>query len=240
MSNDTNNQNLPAYEDMIKAGMHFGRKKTIFHPNMKPFIYTARENIYILDLIKTADLLSKAIDFLQTTIEDSKTILFVGTTKQSSDLVKSAAEALSMPYVTYRWLGGTLTNFKVIIARVKHLEELERQQREGEFEKFTKKEKLLKEREIENLKRKYDGLRKLTKMPDVVFVSSLKENDLPVKEARVKKIKTVGIVNTDSDPKRLNYPIPANDTSRQSVELILEAIKLNLSNVVPKTSQTNE
>ena len=118
-------QFLPAYEDMVKAGMHFGRKKTIFHPNMKPYVYTLKDNIYILDLIKTTDTLIKAIDFLKKAIADGKMILFVGLTKQSTETTKATAEALGMPYVVNRWLGGTLTNFKTIIGRVKFLEDLE-------------------------------------------------------------------------------------------------------------------
>lgn len=216
---------LPAYEDMIKAGMHFGRKKTIFHPNMEPFVYALKENIYILDLIKTSSALIKASEFIKKTLAEGKIVMFVGLTKQSVESVKNTAEALNMPYAIDRWLGGTLTNFKTIISRVKYLEELEKAQASGDFEKYTKREKMMKEKEIVGLKKRFDGLRKLTRLPDVVFISSLKESQLPVREARRMGIKTVGIVNTDSDPKLLDYPIPANDNSRKSVEIILEAIK---------------
>ncbi|HEY4506815.1 MAG TPA: 30S ribosomal protein S2 [Candidatus Paceibacterota bacterium] len=216
---------MPAYEDMVKAGMHFGRKKNVFHPNMKPFVYTLKDNIYILDLIKTTDSLIKAVDFIKKSIADGKLVLFVGTTKQSVDSVRGTAEALGMPYVVNRWLGGTLTNFKTIISRVKYLEELEKKQVSGEFEGFTKKEKILKEREIDSLRSRFDGIRKLTRVPDVIFISSLKESQLPVHEAKRVGIKVVGIVNTDSDPKTIDYPIAANDNSKRSVELILEAIK---------------
>ncbi|MEK7151404.1 MAG: 30S ribosomal protein S2 [Patescibacteria group bacterium] len=218
-------QFMPAYEDMIKAGMHFGRKKTIFHPNMKPYVYTLKENIYILDLIKTTDTLIKAVNFIKQAVTDGKMILFVGLTKQSSEVVKNVAESFNMPYVINRWLGGTLTNFKTIAGRVKYLEELEKKQAEGDFEKFTKKEKILKEREIANLKMKFGGIRKLNRVPDVIFVTSLKEGQLPVREAKIAGVKIVCIVNTDSDPKQVDIPIVANDNSKKSVELILEAIK---------------
>ena len=217
---------LPAYDDMVKAGMHFGRKKTIFHPNMQPYVYAQKENIYILDLVKTADTLTKAIEFLKKARDEGKMILFVGLTKQSADLVKETAEALNMPYIANRWIGGTLTNFKTITNRVKYLEDLEKRKESGDFEKFTKKERVLKEREITKLGEKFNGLRKMTRVPDVVFVSSLKESGLPVHEAKLSgNIKVVAIVNTDSDPKQVDYPIAANDNSRKSVELILEAIK---------------
>lgn len=222
---DLNPQFLPAYEDMVKAGMHFGRKKTIFHPNMKPYVYTLKDNIYILDLIKTSDKIIKAADFLKNSIAEGKLVLFVGLTKQSVDGIKLLAEALNMPYVTNRWLGGTITNFKTIISRVKYLEDLEKARESGGFEKFTKKERILKEREIGTLKERFDGIRKLSKVPDVIFISSLKESQIPVHEAKIAGIKVVGIVNTDSDPKQVEYPITANDNSKKSVELILEALK---------------
>ncbi len=222
---DINPQFLPAYEDMVKAGMHFGRKKTVFHPGAKPFVYTLKDNICILDLVKTREGILKAADFLKKTIADGKVVLFAGLTKQSAETVKTVAEALNMPYVVNRWLGGTLTNFKTIIGRVKHLEELEKKQAEGDFEKYTKKEKILKEREIAALKQKFDGIRKLAKVPDVLFISSLKESQLPVREAKRVGIKIVGIVNTDSDPKQIDFPITANDNSRKSVELVLEALR---------------
>lgn len=220
---------LPAYEDMIKAGMHFGRKKTVFHPNMEPFVYTVKENIHILDLIKTTDALVRAAAFLKQARADGKLILLVGLTKQSGEAVKQAAAALGLPYVTERWLGGTVTNFKTISARVKYLEGLEQTQASGGFDKYTKKEKLLKEREIDSLRKKFDGIRTLTRVPDVIFVSSLKESQLPVREAKLMKVKVVGIVNTDSDPKQIDYPIPANDNSKKAVEMILETIKQSLT-----------
>ncbi len=224
---------IPSYEDMIKAGMHFGRKKTIFHPNMKPFIYAAKENIYLIDLIRTSEALTNALDFLKKALSEGKLILFVGITKPSMAPIKATAEALNMPYVVERWLGGTLTNFKVITSRVKHLEDLEKEQASGGFDKYTKKERLLKEREIIGLRLRYDGLRKLTRLPDVVFVSSLKESQLSIHEALIMHIATVGLVNTDSNPKQLTYPIPANDNARKSVELVLEAIKQELISAVP-------
>ena len=220
---------LPPYEEMIKAGMHFGRKRTVFHPNMEPFVYMLKDNIHILDLIKTGAALLKAIHFLKTSLAEGKLVLFVGLTKQSAEPIRQTASALAMPYVTERWLGGTITNFKTIIARVKHLEDLEKAQAGGDFEKYTKKEKLLKEREIESLRKKFDGIRKLTRVPDIIVVSSLKESQLPVREAKLAKVKVVAIVNTDSDPQQVDYPIPANDNSKKAVELILQTIRNSLA-----------
>ena len=220
--------NVPSYEDMVKAGMHFGRKKSVFNPKMKPFVYVARDNIYIIDLIKTREGLSSAMEFLKKSLEENKLILFVGLSAQSADLVKDLAETLNMPYVINRWLGGTLTNFKTIISRVSHLESLEKEMALGGFEKYTKKERLMKEKEMAKLRVRFDGLRKLTRLPDVIFVASVRESDLVLKEAKNTKVKTIGIVNTESDPRTLNYPIPANDNARRSLELIINAIKSHL------------
>jgi small subunit ribosomal protein S2 len=226
---DINPQFLPAYEDMVKAGMHFGRKKTTYHPGMKPFIYTLKDDVYILDLIKTTETLIKAADFLKKMVAEGKTVLFVGLTKQSVDSIRATAEALNMPYVTNRWLGGTLTNFKTIIGRVKYLEDLEKEQATGGLDKYTKKEKILKEKEIIAMRLKFDGIRKMTKVPDVLFVASLKESMIPVREAKIAGLKIVGIVNTDCNPKLIEYPITANDNSKKSVELIMEAVKNAIS-----------
>ena len=216
---------IPSYEDMVKSGMHFGRKKSVFNPKMKPFVYTARDNIYLIDLVKTRESLGSAMEFLKKSLDEGKLILFVGLSAQSADLVKDLAESLNMPYVISRWLGGTLTNFKTIISRVNHLESMEKEMSLGGFEKYTKKERLMKEKEMAKLRKKFDGLRKLTRVPDVLFVASSRESDLVLKEAKNTKVKTVGMLNTESDPMVLNYPIPANDNARRSIELIITTLK---------------
>ena len=229
MSESAQQLDASKYDEMMKAGMHYGRKRTVFSPNMRPFVYTSKENIYIIDLIKTADLLASAVEFLDKAVKEGKIILFVGITKQSSDIVKQTAKDLNMPYVVGRWIGGTLTNFKTIISRVKHLEQLEKKlASEEEVAAYTKKEKLMMERELIAVRNRFEGIRNMTRLPDVIFVSSLKESQLPIREAKITGIKTVGVVNTDSDPKELDCPIPANDNARSSVEFILNAIKNSL------------
>lgn len=223
--NQVTNPGIPSYEDMVKSGMHFGRKKSVFNPKMKPFVYVARDNIYIIDLIKTREGLSSSMEFLKKSLDEGKLILFVGLSAQSADLVKDLAESLNMPYVANRWLGGTLTNFKTIISRVNHLESMEKEMALGGFEKYTKKERIMKEKEMAKLRVRFDGLRKLSRVPDVIFVASVRDSDLVLKEAKKSKVKTVGIVNTESDPTILNYAIPANDNARRSIELIMNAIK---------------
>ena len=218
-----------AYEEMLKAGMHFGRKKTVFHPAMDRYVFTVRDGICIIDLIKTQVQLRNTIEALRKIVKDGGLILFVALTKQSIESTKDLAEALSMPYVLDRWLGGTLTNFKVLHSRVSKLEEMERQQKTSELDKYTKKERLLFNREIKKMGTKFEGLKKLIKMPDLVFVTSLKESALPVREAKRMGVKVAAISNTDANPDEVNYVVPANDRSKKSVDLIIQTIKKELT-----------
>jgi small subunit ribosomal protein S2 len=216
------------YEDMLKAGMHYGRKRTVLNPSMSRYVFTIRDGICILDLLKTQAHLRNSLEFLKKTLKSGGLVLFVGLTKQSSESMKKMAETANMPYVMDRWLGGTLTNYKVINARVKKLEELERDFKSGALEKYTKKERLMLSKELTKMTTRFDGLKKLTRLPDAVFVSSLKESSLAVKEAKKMGIKVIGIANTDSNPDEIDYVIPANDRSKRSVDLIVDIITKEL------------
>ena len=212
------------YEDMLKAGMHYGRKRTVLNPSMSRYGFTIRDGICIIDLLKTQTHLRNSLEFLKKNIKNGGLVLFVGLTKQSGEATKKMAESLNMPYVLDRWLGGTLTNFKVINSRVKKLEELENTAKTGGLEKYTKKERVMISKEIEKMRKRFDGLKKLNRLPDAIFVSSLKESSLAVKEAKKMGIKIVGIANTDADPNEMDYIIPANDRSKRSVDLILDML----------------
>lgn len=225
-----NNIQIP-YEDMLRAGMHFGRKRTVFNPAMERYVFTVKDGICIIDLTKTQAQLNNSVEFVKKIIKNNGLVLFVSLTKQSSEKVKELAESLHMPYVLDRWLGGTLTNFRVITERIKKLEEMEQAQRTGELEKYTKKERTVFAKELEKMQMKFGGLKQLTRIPDAVFVSSLKESELPVHEAKKAGVKIVGIANTDSNPEEIDYIIPANDRSKKSVDLILEAVKNGLTNL---------
>ncbi len=209
--------------------MHFGRKKTVFNPQMEPYVYTVRDGICIIDLLKTQTQLTATTAFLKKIVADGGIILFVGLTKQSAGGIKELAQALGMPYVIDRWLGGSLTNFKIINKRVKDLEEMEKLEKSGGHDKYTKKERLMLTREMTKMSTHFEGLKKLTRMPDVVFVSSLKESALPVHEAKKMGVKVVAITNTDSNPNSVDYIVPANDRSKKSVDLILDALKRDLA-----------
>jgi small subunit ribosomal protein S2 len=216
------------YEEMLKAGMHFGRKKTVFNPRMDKYVFTVKEGICIIDLIKTQAAITEAADYLEKVLGAGGVVLFTGLTKQSADSMKTLANELNMPFVVDRWIGGSLTNFKVISGRVKKMEEMEKQQKEGGLDKYTKKERLLFERELKKMENHFGGLRKLARIPDAIFVSSLKESVLPVHEAKKLGIKIVAIANTDANPGDASYIIPANDRSKKSIDLIVEAIKNRL------------
>jgi len=229
---DTIQDNLISYDDMLKAGSHFGRKKTVYNPKMGPYVYTVRDGICIIDLLKTQSELINTLTFLKKSFENGGLVLFVGLTKQSSGGIKDLAESLGMPYVIDRWIGGSLTNFKIINARVKKLEEMEKNLKIGAYDKYTKKERLMLTREMNKMTIRFGGLKKLSRMPDVVFVSSLKESALPLYEAKKMGVKSIAITNTDSNPKSVNHSIPANDRSKKSVDLILDVLKRELATVV--------
>ena len=218
-------QSLIPYEDMLKAGMHFGRKRTVFSPRMGEFVYAVRDGICIIDLLKTQENLKDAIAFLKTTLSGDGQVLFVAPTKQSQESVKALAQELGMPYVEERWIGGILTNFKVINARVKHLMDLEDEKAKGGWEKYTKKERVVLERELQKMQKNFDGLKRLTRMPDALFVASLREGAIAVHEANKMKVPVVAIGNTDSNPDAIEHVICANDRSKKSVDLIINAMR---------------
>lgn len=217
---------MPSYEDMLLAGVHYGRKKTVRHPKMEPFIYALKDTINLINIFKTEEELKGAIEFLKRTKESGGSILWVALTKHSEGKIVEIADSLSMPYVKERWLGGTLTNFKTMQERIKYYKEMKEKWANPEFlQKLTKKEKHDMEKELRLLREKFEGSERMTKLPDVVFLSSLRQGDLPLREAKRTGLKVVAILNTESDPTSVDYPIPANDNAKQSVELILETIK---------------
>lgn len=220
---------LVAYEDMLKAGMHFGRKRTVFSPKMDPYVFAVRDGICIIDLLKTQEGLHEAIGFLKETLSNEGLVLFVAPTKQSQESVKGLAESLGMPYALDRWIGGTLTNFKEINGRVKRLQEMEGEKESGSWEKYTKKERVVLEKELATMSKNFEGLKKLTRIPDALFVASLREGNIAVQEARKMGVKLVAIANTDASPEGLAHVIAANDRSKKSVDLLVEAIRQGLT-----------
>jgi len=212
-------------KEMLKAGVHFGHKKSRWNPKMKPYIFGLRNNIYIIDLEKTMEHLGKALDFIKDIIKNKGKILFIGTRPQSQSLVEETAKNCKMPYVVLRWVGGLLTNFGIIRKRVEHLIDLEKKKASGELKKYTKREQQNIDEEIQKLKKKFEGIKELEKLPEAILVLSIKEQTTAIKEAKKKNIPIIGLVDTDSDPSLIDYPIPSNDDAISALKFMLSKIE---------------
>ncbi len=212
-------------EEMTAAGVNFGHKVSNLHPKMKPYVSGIKNNVNIFDLEKTAKEFEKALKFISKLVSENKIILFVGTKIQVRNLVKATAEECGFPYVTERWLGGTITNFETIAKRVEYFKDLEKKKEKGELEKYTKKERLNFDREMKSLGVKFEGIKNMTKLPDAVFIFDMKKDETCAREAKIKQIKIVGITDTNINPEMADYPIPANDDAISSVKYILEKTK---------------
>ena len=212
---------LPTLVDMLKSGAHFGHKKSKRHPKMSPFIFTTRGEVSIIDLEKTEVLLKEALTYIERLVQRGGVILFVGTKKQGQQIVKKHAISCGMPYVTGRWLGGTLTNYAIISKMIKKYKKLMERSEAGEFVKYTKKEQLDITREIEELEDLIGGISTLSKMPDAVFLLDLKKEKTALREALKKKIPIVALCDTNTNPEEIDYPIPANDDAVKSIEMLV-------------------
>lgn len=216
---------IPSLEDMLKKGVHFGHKVSKWHPNMEQYIYTSRNGVHVLDLQQTQELLKRALDFAKHITQFNKTILFVGTKKAIKQTIKKHATSVNIPYVSERWLGGTITNFKSIKGLVTNLEDLEKQAKKPDYkEKYIKKERLDFSEEMERLEKMIGGIKNLEKIPDVLFVADIRVDKTAVREAQRKEIPIIAIVDSNVNPEGIDYPIPANDDSIKSVELITSLI----------------
>jgi small subunit ribosomal protein S2 len=210
--------------ELLESGVHFGHQTRRWNPKMRPYIFGERNGIYIIDLVQTLSLLEEAYRFVRDTVARGGTVLFVGTKKQAQDAVRTYAEKTGMPYVNQRWLGGMLTNFSTISARVAKLTELERLRDSGQFDAMPKKEALMLTRELDKLERNLGGLRKMTRLPDAVFVIDTKKEHIAVTEANKLHIPVVAIVDTNCDPDVIDYKIPGNDDAIRATALICRVI----------------
>jgi len=211
-------------EEMTKAGLHFGHRTSKIHPKMKEYLLGVRNTIHIIDLKKTGEKLEDALEFIQKLVSEDKTLLIVGTKIQVKNLVKEMAENCELPYVSERWVGGTFTNFEEIKKRIGYFKDLERKKAQGELEKYTKKERVEIDKEIQRLKVKFEGIKNLEKPPEAVFILSMNKDDLAIREARKKGIKIVAICDTNCNPDLADFIIPANDDSISSVKYILDKV----------------
>ncbi len=205
---------------MIDAGVHFGYTKTRRHPSAKPFIFDTKNKIDIIDLEKTTDLLKKAEEFMASLAKDNKKVLFVGTKAEAQEITRNAADTLRMPYVTNRWIGGTLTNFTEIKRRVDILVDLKDKKSKGLLEKYTKKEQSDFGRQINKMEGYFGGLIGMDKKPDVLFIIDVRKEVNAIKEAIALKIPVISISSTDCDISEVAYPIVANDAAMLSLKLL--------------------
>lgn len=205
--------------DLLKAGAHFGHKSSRWDPKIKPFIYGHRNNIHIFDLEKTRDKLKDALQVAEDAASEGKVILFVGTKKQARQPVREAAQSAGMPYVVERWLGGTFTNFKTVKKSMKKLERLEKLVESEDIEAYTKKERLLIEREIQKLKRLFEGVQGMEKLPDMIFILSTHHDRIAVEEAKRAGVPVIGVVDSNADLEGVDYVIPGNDDAVQAIKL---------------------
>ena len=206
---------------LLEAGVHFGHQKRRWNPKMKEFIYTTRDDIYIIDLQKTVKKLEEAYDAMKEIATNGGKVLFVGTKKQAQEAAEESATRTDMYFVNERWLGGTLTNFKTIRSRVRRMEEIEKMEQEGIFEMLPKKEVIQIKKEYEKLNKNLRGIREMKKMPQALVIVDPRKEEIAIKEARILGIPVFGIVDTNCDPDMVDYVIPGNDDAVRAVKLLI-------------------
>ncbi len=207
--------------NLINAGVHFGHAVSRWNPKMKPYIYARRGMIHIINVRETLKGVILAKKLLSDIVASGKDVIFIGTKRQAQKVVKSVAESTGMHYVTVRWLGGTLTNFRTIHSRIQRLEELESMTNNGSIEAESKKRASTLKRELRKIKSNLEGIRKLTQMPGVIVVVDARKETLALREAKKMEVPTIAIIDTDSDPDLVDIAIPANDDSTKVIELII-------------------
>ncbi len=211
-------------KSLLESGVHFGHRTHKWHPAMKPYIFTERNGIHIIDLQKTSKALDIAYNVVRDTVAGGGVVLFVGTKRQAQETIQLEATRSSMPYVTARWLGGTLTNWRTIRQRINELERLEKMRDSGDFGRITKKEGLILMREIERLEGLLSGVRKLVRPPDMLFVVDVSREATAIHEANLLKIPVVAMVDTNCDPSNVDYVIPSNDDAIRAIKLVVGKI----------------
>ncbi|MBS1248480.1 MAG: 30S ribosomal protein S2 [Chloroflexi bacterium] len=215
---------IVSMKDLLESGVHFGHRTHKWNPYMKPYIFTERNNIHIIDLQQTVSSLEKAYNLVRDTVADGGSVIFVGTKRQAQDIIKKNAARVGMPYVIGRWLGGTLTNWQTIRQRINELERLEGMRDRGEFELRIKKEALGMMRQIERLEDRLGGIREMDELPDLLFAVDVSREEIPIHEANLLKIPVIAMVDTNCNPKNVDYVIPSNDDAIRAIQLIVETM----------------
>ncbi|MFL7838854.1 MAG: 30S ribosomal protein S2 [Candidatus Promineifilaceae bacterium] len=207
-------------KSLLETGVHFGHRTRRWNPKMKPYIFTERNGIHILDLQQTIVMIEEAYDVIRDTVAEGGEVLFVGTKRQAQDTIAREAARAGQPYVNVRWLGGTLTNWQTIRQRIDYLDKLEERRAAGDFDKLKKTERLRIDREIEKLNSRLGGIRKMRTLPELLYIVDVNNEETAVHEANILEIPIIGVVDTNSDPDDIDYIIPSNDDAIRAIKLI--------------------
>lgn len=207
-------------KELLEAGVHFGHQSKRWNPKMKRYIYSARNDIHVIDLHKSIPLIDEAYEFIKNAVANNGTVLFIGTKKQAQESIEEEAKRCGMFFVNQRWVGGSLTNFKTLKKNIERMKDIERMKEDGTFEKLPKKEVIKIEREYRKLTRGLSGIREMTNLPTVVFIVDSKKEQTALNEARRLKIPIIAIVDTNADPDEVDFPIPGNDDAIRSIKLL--------------------
>jgi small subunit ribosomal protein S2 len=217
---NNNPTTVVSMKDLLEAGVHFGHRTRRWNPKMKPYIFTERNGIHIIDLQQTITHLNRAYEVVKETVASGGIVLFVGTKKQTQESLVAEASRCGMPYVNQRWLGGTLTNWRTIRQRIDYMLDMERRQARGEFARLPKKEALMREREIARLNHRLGGLKEMRRLPNVLFVVDIRRDSIAVREANILGIPVIAMVDTNCDPDPIDYVIPSNDDAIRALKLM--------------------
>ncbi len=216
--------NKPTYKELLNAGAHFGHLKKKWNPKMSTYIFMERKGIHLIDLNRTLEGMDNAAAALKQIAKSGRKILFVATKKQARDIVSAAAQSVNMPYVTNRWLGGMMTNFATIKKSIRKMQSIERMLKDGSLENVTKKEKLTLTRELAKLDKVLGGIADINRIPPAIFIVDIDHEHIAVAEAHKLGMRTFGIVDTNADPNKVDFPIPANDDATKSISIITNYI----------------
>ncbi|MCK9481239.1 MAG: 30S ribosomal protein S2 [Bacteroidia bacterium] len=211
-------------KELLDAGCHFGHLTHKWSPKMAPYIFMEKDGIHLIDLNKTLVKIEEAKQVVKSLVKSGRKVLFVATKKQAKEIVEQAAKSVDMPFVTERWLGGMLTNFATVKKSIKKMQTIEKNMKDGTFEALAKKERLVLSREHEKLSKFFSGIENMHKLPALIFIVDVKKEHIAVAEALKLNIPTIGLVDTNSDPTKIDYVIPANDDSANSIQLIVNQI----------------
>lgn len=210
---------LPTLRELLNAGVHFGHKTARWHPKMAPYIFMSKNGVHVINLEKTTEELEKAIQFIKKLAAEGKTVVFVGTKKQAGEIVKKAAQSCGMPYVNFRWVGGTLTNFETVRSAISNFSKEKEELSSSEEGKFSKKALSKMREKVENGEKLFGGIVNLTKKPDAFILVGAHDEKNALKEAKIDNIPIIALVDTNTDPTDVTFPIPANDDATKSLEL---------------------